>query len=405
MTCQPKLLIAKQFALKEFQGGLEGALVMAQNLRQLFAERIQKTRVACVPQLPMRAGRGGGRRLLDATLALLTMTGLSGAQEKYREPVEVIAPNTISLPSEILQSVLPIYANRGLDTPNPDVERAVIVIHGRLRNAGTYFQSALAALEHSGEAGSHTLLIAPQFLAAIDGARAPLRADILRWDINGWENGDDAAGPSPASSFDAMDAVLHRLSITALFPALKTVVIAGHSAGGQFVQRYAILGRGDELLGQRGVHLRYVIANPSSYAYFDGRRPDGAGHFTPFPQAACPGFNRWKYGMDGLPRYAREKPPAAWEEGYIRRDAVYLLGTEDTNPNHRALDKSCMAEAQGPARLSRGEAYFAYLKERHPRDFAHHLVHVPGVGHNGDRMLTSECGMAALFDRPGCGSS
>jgi hypothetical protein len=248
-------------------------------------------------------------------------------------------------------------------------------------------------------------LIAPQFLAPIDGARAPLRADFLRWDINGWESGDDAAGPSPASSFDAMDAVLHKLSIPALFPALKIVVIAGHSAGGQFVQRYAILGRGEELLDQRGVHLRYVIANPSSYAYFDERRPDGAGHFTPFREAACPGFNKWKYGMEELPRYGSEKRPGAWEESYIRRDAVYLLGTEDTNPDHRALDKSCMAEAQGPARLFRGEAYFAYLKERHPRDLAHRLVHVPGIGHNGDRMLTSECGMAVLFDRPGCGSS
>jgi pimeloyl-ACP methyl ester carboxylesterase len=371
-----RLLIAKHFALEEFPRAVQKRRGMAHSLKHL-----------------------------SIALALLTTMGPSGAQEKYREPVEVIAPNTLSLPAEGREGLLPLYANRGLDTPNPDVDRAVIVIHGRLRNAATYFQSALAALEHSGEAGSHTLLIAPQFLAGIDGARTPLRADILRWDVDSWEGGQDAAGPSPASSFDAMDALLQRLSTLTLFPALRTVVIAGHSAGGQFVQRYAILGRGEELLGQRGVHLRYVIANPSSYVYFEGRRPDDAGHFTPFPEAACPSFNLWKYGMEGLPRYAAEKRPATWEESYIRRDAVYLLGTEDTNPNHRALDKSCMAEAQGAARLSRGEAYFAYLKERHPRDLAHRLVHVPGVGHNGDRMLTSECGMAVLFDRPGCGSS
>jgi pimeloyl-ACP methyl ester carboxylesterase len=338
-------------------------------------------------------------------LALITMTGLCRAQEKYREPVEVIAPNAIPVTAEGRHGLLPIYANRGLDTPNPDVDRAVIVIHGRLRNAGTYFQSALAALEHSGEGGPHTLLIAPQFLAGPDGARGRLRSEILRWDIDGWESGGDAIGPSPASSFDALDAILRQLSTLALFPALKTIVIAGHSAGGQVVQRYAILGRGEELLDQRGVHLRYVIANPSSYVYFDERRPDGIGHFSLFSEAACPGFNRWKYGMEGLPRYGLEKRPAAWEESYVRRDAVYLLGAEDTNPNHRALDRSCMAEAQGAGRLSRGDAYFAYLKERHPRDLAHRLVHVPGVGHNGDRMLTSECGMAVLFDRPGCSSS
>jgi pimeloyl-ACP methyl ester carboxylesterase len=342
---------------------------------------------------------------LPVALALLTMTGLSWAQERYREPVEVIAPNTVPLDGEGRAGLLPIYANRGLDTPNRDVDRAVIVIHGRLRNAGTYFQSGLGALERSGEAGSRTLLIAPQFLAGVDGARTPLKADILRWDIDGWESGQDAIGPFPVSSFDALDAVLQRLTVPALFPALKTIVIAGHSAGGQFVQRYAILGRDWETLGQHGIHLRYVIANPSSYAYFDERRPDGTGHFTPYSEAACPGFNRWKYGMVDLPRYGRERLPVMWEEYYTHRDVVYLLGTEDTDPNHRALDKNCMAEAQGPARLFRGQAYFAYLKERHPHDLAQRLVHVPGVGHNGDRMLTSECGMAALFDRPGCGSS
>jgi hypothetical protein len=27
---------------------------------------------------------------------------------------------------------------------------------------------------------------------------------------------------------------------------------------------------------------------------------------------------------------------------------------------------------------------------------------VPGVGHNGDKMLTSACGLQALFDLSGC---
>jgi hypothetical protein len=32
----------------------------------------------------------------------------------------------------------------------------------------------------------------------------------------------------------------------------------------------------------------------------------------------------------------------------------------------------------------------------------HSLWDVPGVGHDGDRMLTSPCGLKALFDLPGC---
>ncbi len=339
-----------------------------------------------------------------SALTLLAMSGLSQAQEVFRNPVEVVAANTIEIAGAAVPSRLPFYANRGLDTPNPEIDRAVIVIHGRLRNAGTYFQSALTALEASGEERSRTLLIAPQFLARADGAVRALPDEVLRWDLEGWQSGEDAIAPAPLSSFDVMDFILHRLSNRALFPALRNIVIAGHGAGGQVVQGYALLGRGEDALARQGVHVRYAVANSPSYAYFDARRPDGAGHFLSFAAGSCPDFNHWHYGMDHLPRYAGAEPPSVAEERYIKRDVVYLLGAEDTDPNHRAIDKSCMAEAQGAARLSRGEAYFAYLNERHPRDLAHRLVHISGIGHDADRVLASECGMAVLFGRPGCSS-
>jgi pimeloyl-ACP methyl ester carboxylesterase len=343
--------------------------------------------------------------LLALVAILLPLASFAQAQERYRVPVEVVAANTIPVAGSSGAGLLPIYANRGLDSLNGDVDRAVIVIHGRLRNAGTYFQSALAALEASGDERSRTLLIAPQFLAEVDTRGRAMSPTVLRWGLDAWQSGEDAAAPAPVSSFEALDSLLARLSDPALFPALRSIVLVGHSAGGQVVQRYAILGRGEDSLRQRGVHLRYVVANSSSYAYFDASRPDREGHFATFPAASCPKFNTWRYGMNDLPRYAAGNTPASAEQRYVQRDVVYLLGTDDTNPNHSALDKTCMAESQGPERLARGEAYFAYLKERHPRDLAHRLVHVQGVGHNGDRMLTSECGMSVLFDRPDCGSS
>jgi len=30
---------------------------------------------------------------------------------------------------------------------------------------------------------------------------------------------------------------------------------------------------------------------------------------------------------------------------------------------------------------------------------------VPGIGHDGDKMLTSPCGLAALFDLPDCAAT
>jgi hypothetical protein len=90
------------------------------------------------------------------------------------------------------------------------------------------------------------------------------------------------------------------------------------------------------------------------------------------------------------------------ERAYAGREVIYPLGTEDTDPNHLALDKSCMAEAQGPNRYARGHAYFSALQDRFGPALHQTLHDVPGIGHNGDRMLTSPCGLAALFDAPGC---
>lgn len=325
------------------------------------------------------------------------------AADEGPHPVKVVADQRLAVTTPAGTGALALYVSRDWSMPQPGVARAVIVIHGRLRNADVYNVSAGKALAAAGEAGRASILVVPQFLADIDAAAFHLPADTLRWSTAGWEGGADAKGPAPISSFAALDTILARLADRALFPDLKTVVVAGHSGGGQVVQRYAILGKGEATLTAAGIAVRYVVANPSSYAYFSADRPDGKGGFGPFAgAAACPGFDRWKYGMAHLPRYAGAATPAALEQAYIGRDVVYLLGTADTDPNHPALDRSCMAEAQGPYRLARGQAYVRYLRGRHPDGVRQRVLLVPGVGHDGDRMLTSACGLAALFDRPGC---
>jgi pimeloyl-ACP methyl ester carboxylesterase len=174
------------------------------------------------------------------------------------------------------------------------------------------------------------------------------------------------------------------------------VVVAGHSGGAQVVQRYAIAGQGEAVLQREGIAVRYVVANPSSYAYFSAERPE------PSIAASCAGFNDWKYGMEARPPYLAAPTPAELEQRYVARQVIYLLGTLDTNPNHRALDRSCMAEAQGAYRYARGHAYAAMMAARDGGTPNHKTWDVPDVGHDGDKMLTSACGLAALFDLPGC---
>ena len=275
--------------------------------------------------------------------------------------------------------------------PLPQVQRALIVIHGRLRNAQTYLHSAEQAASQAGQL-STTLVIAPQFLNESDGTRNALSDSVLRWHANDWMAGDPAVSPAPLSSYAALDQILERLSDRKRFPALREVVIAGHSGGAQVVQRYALTTQADKALQADGIKVRYVVANPSSYAYFNAQRP-----IPTFDAANCPGFNTWKYGLKELPAYAEGLKHRQLEQTYVERDITYLLGARDTDPNHPALDKSCEAEAQGAFRLERGKNYFEYLTQRHPQGLNQRLVEVPGVGHNGDQMFTSPEGQKALF--------
>jgi pimeloyl-ACP methyl ester carboxylesterase len=289
-----------------------------------------------------------------------------------------------------------LYVSADWSAPQPGITRAVIILHGRLRDADVYFRSALRAQAAAGEVGRATLMIVPQFLAQLDVDTFHLPADTLRWSWEGWEGGDPALAPAPVSSFEVLDAILARLADRTRFPHLAAVVVAGHSGGGQVAQRYAIATRGEAALRRAGVALRYVVANPSSYAYFSPDRPQAA------IAASCPRYNDWKYGMNKLPPYLADRTPAALEKGYVARRVIYLLGTRDTNPNHPALDKSCGGEAEGPYRYARGHAYADYMKARDGGTPNHAVWDVEGVGHDGDKMLTSACGLAALFDLPGC---
>ena len=97
--------------------------------------------------------------------------------------------------------------------------------------------------------------------------------------------------------------------------------------------------------------------------------------------------------------------PADLEARYVARDVTYLLGTRDVDPNHPQLDKTCAGEAQGPNRYARGHGYFAVLQAREGGRLAHRLHDVPGVAHQGGRMLTSACAVAAMFDTQDCPES
>ncbi|WP_158814808.1 alpha/beta hydrolase [Methylocapsa sp. S129] len=338
-----------------------------------------------------------------ATLIVGILLGLSAAPAQMPPEdaaVWLVADRRLTVYTPAGSGALALYVSQDWNRPQPAVTRAIVTIHGIERAADFSRTIAEAARAASKLDPESVLLIEPQFLNDGDVAAQHLPAETLHWAHANWEGGDDARGPAPISSFAALDAILARLADRGLFPALKDVVVAGHSGGGQLVQRYAVASRGEGALAKAGIHLRYIVANPSSYVYFSPERPAGDG-LAPFDAAACPIYDRWKYGMTGLPPYLAGQDAAALEAAYVGRDVIYLLGAADDNPNHPELDKTCMAEAEGPNRYARGLAYFRYLQRRHPTSLSHRLLQVPDVGHNDD-IFNSACGLAALYDLRGC---
>ncbi len=79
-----------------------------------------------------------------------------------------VSPNHLKLSS----GELSVGLNRDWRGPMPDVQRVLIIVHGRLRNAMTYLQSAETAASQAGQE-RNTLIIAPQFLNDSDVRRNP----------------------------------------------------------------------------------------------------------------------------------------------------------------------------------------------------------------------------------------
>lgn len=328
--------------------------------------------------------------------------------ERARAPetVRQIADRVFPVRAEGRAVRMPYYATGDLLARHPAVTRFVVMMNGTLRNADVYFASTVAAANAAGAGPEHALIVAPQLLAVPDAEALRPDADIPYWTPEGWKVGERTVHPEGGpSSYEILDAILSAARDRDRFPALRTVVVAGHSAGGQFVHRYIPFTRAHAPLEREGIAVRYVVSNPSSYLYFDDRRLDGDGALAPYPRERCADYNRYRYGLEQLTDYGAAAVSAfggadgALAREYGRRAVAYLLGEADSDPNSDSLDKSCGAMAQGATRLERGQRYFRYIQALlGPAVLATHSLHiVPGVGHDHRAMFMSPAGLALLF--------
>lgn len=271
------------------------------------------------------------------------------------------------------------------------------MVHGAGRDADNYFRTALAAA-FLANAFDNTVVISPRFSSNNEGGcHDTLSDDEVNWGCSGdnWRFGGASVNNKNLTSYDFMDALLNRLADKAVFPDLKVIVVAGHSAGGQFVTRYQMANKISE---QLGVRVEYVVANPSSYAYPDALRPAAEGTFKPFSDARnCTTFDNWPYGLKNRSGYALQLSDEQLLSQLKSRTVTYLLGEIDILPLG-GFDSSCPAMAQGPTRLARGQAFQHYVAEK--LKATQKMTVVPLCGHNARCMFTAEPALPILFSKP-----
>ena len=290
-----------------------------------------------------------------------------------------------------------VYRTFPLETRNDRITRALIVIHGTNRDADNYFRTALAAA-FLGGALDDTVVIVPRIASNSGTCHDQLAQDEVSYSCGGdsWRSGGVATNNAKITSFDFVDEILRKLAGRQAFPNLKEIVLAGHSAGGQFVNRYEMSNLVHEKLG---VPVSYIVANPSSYAYLDNTRPLREGlDFRPYSDARnCTTYDHWPYGFQGRTGYASRSTDEVLRKQLASRPVTYLLGELDILPLG-GFDGSCPAMAQGATRLARGQAFGKYVNEKYG---AKHQVQVVELcGHNARCMFTAEPALKLLFPKP-----
>src|SRR4051812_49050921 len=243
-----------------------------------------------------------------------------------------------------------IYTTYRLDKPNTKVTRALIMVHGAGRNPDHYFETATAA-GFLANALDNTVIISPRFTAGRDTAAA----NEVVWPEgrDSWRSGGMSPSNATLSSFDFVDNLVRQLADKKRFPNLTKIVVAGHSAGGQYANRYEMANKVHGTLGN--VQVSYVVANPSSYAWPSAVRPLSTGdanpvdaykaslephaeevhsNFTygPFDVSKVATYDKWPAGLEDRAGYTAGMSDDQLKKNLVERPTTYLLGQVDVLP-------------------------------------------------------------------------
>lgn len=346
--------------------------------------------------------------LIPIILFLFTIPVLSKAQEDTVKKIERPCPLNFDVIKSEKTYTLRYASNHPIAERNKKIKQLIIYIHGARRNGLDYYEWGEAAVKAANK-DDETLFISPQFTSEKDLEDHKHNANHLFWRNNNWRIGDASVSSKKRkmgeafSSFSLVDSMIARVCNSKLFPKLKKVIVIGHSAGGQFVSRYAAMTPmpNPEQSRLRGCKFRFIIMNPSTYLYLDDRRPTKMGDNLTFSRpdtTGCSTFNEYPRGFENLNPYASKIGVETIKQQFLNRDIAFILGGSDVDMNDPSLDKSCGGNLQGRFRLERGQFYYQYLQLFSKKGKIHTVEVVPNVAHSGEKMVTSKAALRSLFD-------
>ena len=261
---------------------------------------------------------------------------------------------------------------------------------------------------------------------------------VYRENRVGWVKAEEV------SSFDVLDEFLRAALIK--FPRLETIVLVGHSTGGQTVHRYALAGVGiHERLTHEGIEVRYMPANGGGFVFPSpvrklppgqsslrsnaGRGDNSNWRFT--TPRGCKGYDDWGRGLGNIADHERLTRAAeyaidhylkphdrklarkarsqgigskTWAHAarlalrlqYASRQIWHFQAATDREPKY----EECTADLQGRSRYERFSNFQQLWTEQNeiPTDNLHFVALTDASHPHSSRVVyTSDAGVHVLF--------
>lgn len=222
--------------------------------------------------------------------------------------------------------------------------------------------------------------------------------NALVWKGSQWAGGGTNQYPvksTTISSYDVLDQLIQYYADKSNFPNINQIVIAGHSLGGQTVQRYAAVGKPLSSLGVT-VPVTYWIANPNSLVWLNSSRP--------LSTADCADYDEWR---DGLSAYADY--PSIYNTDLVASGSSAVIANYETKNKAYARGILDMGDdSTGCAPFTTGgnrhERFYYFINWWTPTCEAQNsttghcdTVDLISMGHDGGGMMASPAGQARLF--------